>query len=78
MKLIVIGQIGNASSFQAPFIEDTYRGIINMMHELGVSAPSTLPAYATQNIESLYVDRTVVCTSSVSLLSFRCRFQNYS
>jgi hypothetical protein len=59
-------QIGNASSFQKPFIQDTYAGICRVISDIGLFSTSEIPDGTLDQVTSLGVKESVVCSRSVS------------
>ncbi|OBT79638.1 hypothetical protein VF21_01346 [Pseudogymnoascus sp. 05NY08] len=56
--------IGNASSFQKPFIQDTYAGICRVISDIGLLSASEIPDGTMEGPSSLGVKETVVCSRS--------------
>ncbi|KFY38370.1 hypothetical protein V495_06614 [Pseudogymnoascus sp. VKM F-4514 (FW-929)] len=56
--------IGNASSFQKPFIQDTYDGICRVISDIGLFSASQIPDQTLDATSSLCVKETIVCTRS--------------
>lgn len=59
-------QIGNASSFQKPFIQDTYAGICRVISDIGLFSASEIPDRTLDQASGLGVKESVVCSRSVS------------
>ncbi|KFY87330.1 hypothetical protein V500_07028 [Pseudogymnoascus sp. VKM F-4518 (FW-2643)] len=57
-------EIGNASSFQKPFIQDTYDGICRVISEIGLFSASEIPDRSLNRASSLGVKESVVCSRS--------------
>ncbi|OBT51472.1 hypothetical protein VE04_08318 [Pseudogymnoascus sp. 24MN13] len=56
--------IGNASSFQKPFIQDTYAGICRVISDIGLFSASEIPDRTLDQASGLGVKESVVCSRS--------------
>ncbi|KAL5352337.1 hypothetical protein ACLOAV_002284 [Pseudogymnoascus australis] len=57
-------EIGNASSFQKLFIQDTYDGICRVISDIGLFSASEIPDRTLDRASSLGIKESVVCSRS--------------